>query len=94
MQEGTNLTQIEVVVLEEASFLFLEKSRCPLINLVKDNIFKPVNQPPGCHYDKSYSSKPHYPTTQTQKITHIESLCNYPLGITTIVQLSPYKYNV
>jgi hypothetical protein len=39
VQEGTNLTQIEVVVLEEVSFLLLEKRRCPFINLVGDDIF-------------------------------------------------------
>jgi hypothetical protein len=41
------------------------------------------------HYEKSHPSKPHYPTTKTQKITHIQLLYNYPLSITTIVQLSP-----
>jgi hypothetical protein len=45
-------------------------------------------------YEKSCLLKPHYPATKTQKTTHIQLLCNYPLGITTIVQLSPYKYNV
>ncbi len=33
--------------------------------------------------------KPHYPTTKTQKITHIQLLCNYLLGIKTNVQLYP-----
>jgi hypothetical protein len=32
VQVGTNLIQIEVVALEEASFLLLKKPRCPLIN--------------------------------------------------------------
>jgi hypothetical protein len=31
-QSGTNFTQIEMVALEEASFLLLEKPRCPLVN--------------------------------------------------------------
>ncbi len=38
MQEGTNLIQIEVVALEEAGFLLLEKPRCPLVNPVGDDI--------------------------------------------------------
>ncbi len=28
------------------------------------------------------------------KKTHIQLLCNFPLGITTIMQLSPLKYGV
>jgi hypothetical protein len=39
------------------------------------------------HYEKLHPSKPHYPATKTQKTIHIQLLCNYPLGITTIVQL-------
>jgi hypothetical protein len=46
------------------------------------------------HYEKSHSLKPHYPTTKTKKKTHIQLLYNSPLGITTIVQLSFYKYIV
>ncbi len=46
------------------------------------------------HYEKLCSSKSHYPIIKTQKITHIQVLCNYLLGITTSVQLSPYKYGV
>jgi hypothetical protein len=42
VQEGTNLTQIEVVVLEEVSFLLLEKLRCPFVNLVGEDIFAHV----------------------------------------------------
>jgi hypothetical protein len=48
VQKGTNLTQIEVVALKEVGFLFLEKPRCPFINLVGDNIFALVKQPPRC----------------------------------------------
>ncbi len=33
-------------------------------------------------------AKPHYLATKTQKTTHIQLLCNYFLGITTIVQLT------
>jgi hypothetical protein len=41
------------------------------------------------HYEKLHPSKPHYPIIKIQKTTHIQLLCNYPLGITTSVQLSP-----
>jgi hypothetical protein len=37
------------------------------------------------HYEKSCSSKPHYSITKVQITTHIQLLCNYPLGITTIL---------
>jgi hypothetical protein len=40
------------------------------------------------HYEKLRLPKPHYPTTKSQKTTHIQLLCNYLMGITTIVQLS------
>jgi hypothetical protein len=36
-QKGTNLIQIEVVALEEASFLLLEKPKCPFVNPIGDN---------------------------------------------------------
>jgi hypothetical protein len=45
MQEGTNLTQIEVVALKEAGFLLSEKPRCPFVNPIGDNIYAPMNQP-------------------------------------------------
>jgi len=48
MQEGTNLIQIEVVALEEASFLLSKKPKCPFINLVGDDIFAPLKQPLRC----------------------------------------------
>jgi hypothetical protein len=38
MQEGTNLIQIEVLVLEEVGFLLSRKPRCPFINLIGDDI--------------------------------------------------------
>jgi hypothetical protein len=41
------------------------------------------------HYDKLCPLKPHYLITKTQKMIHIQLYCNYPLGITTNVQLSP-----
>jgi hypothetical protein len=46
------------------------------------------------HCEKSRLPKPHYPAIKIQKTTHIQLLCNYPLDITTIVQLSPLKYGV
>jgi hypothetical protein len=44
----TILIQIEMVALEEASFLLSEKPKCPLINPIADDISTPVNQPPRC----------------------------------------------
>jgi hypothetical protein len=41
------------------------------------------------HYKNLCSSKPHYRITKIQKKIHIQLLCNYPLGITTTMQLSP-----
>ncbi len=35
------------------------------------------------------STKSHYLATKTQKSICIQLLCNYPLGITTTVQISP-----
>ncbi len=43
----------------------------------------------GYHYEKLHLLKPHYPITKTQKTTHIQLFYNYPLGITTTMQLSP-----
>ncbi len=43
VQVGTNLSQIEVVALEEVGFLLSEKPRCPFVNWVRDNNFAPVN---------------------------------------------------
>jgi hypothetical protein len=48
VQEGTNLIQIEVLALEEFGFLLLRKPRCPFINLVGDDIYALVKQPPKC----------------------------------------------
>ncbi len=46
---------------------------------------KPIMEPQGNtipttqkHYEKLHFSKPYYPTTKTQKTTHIQLLCNYP----------------
>ncbi len=43
MQARTNLSQIEVVALEEGGFLLLEKPRCPFVNQVGDDNFTPMN---------------------------------------------------
>jgi hypothetical protein len=40
------------------------------------------------HYEKLRSSKLDDHATKTQKTTQIQLLCNYPMGITNIVQLS------
>jgi hypothetical protein len=48
VQAGINLIQIEVVALEEVSFLLLKKPRCLHVNLVGDDNFAPVNQPSAC----------------------------------------------
>jgi hypothetical protein len=40
------------------------------------------------HYEKLHMSKSYYYATRVQKTTHMQLLCNYPLGITTTMQLS------
>jgi hypothetical protein len=46
------------------------------------------------HYENLHLLKPHNLATKVQKIIYIQLLCNYPLGITTIVQLSLWKNEV
>jgi hypothetical protein len=46
------------------------------------------------HYEKLHPPKPHCIATKTQKSIRIQILCNYLLGITTTMQISPYKYGV
>ncbi len=41
------------------------------------------------HYEKLHPLKPHCPIIEAQKTIHIQLLCNYPLGITITMQLSP-----
>jgi hypothetical protein len=61
----------------------------------KNFIWSKINNLTTIHYEKSRSWKPHYlatiiqKTIWTKKTTCIQLLCNYPLGITTIVRLSP-----
>jgi hypothetical protein len=40
---NTDITQIEVVALEEASFLLSKKPRYPFVNYVGDNKSAPLN---------------------------------------------------
>ncbi len=40
------------------------------------------------------STKTTLPCKENSKKTHIQLLCNYPLGFTTTMQLSPKKYDV
>jgi hypothetical protein len=53
MQERIDLTQIEVVALEEASFLLLKKPICPFVNPIGDDIFALMKQPPECAFQNS-----------------------------------------
>jgi hypothetical protein len=48
VQARTNVTQIEVMALEEASFLLFENPKCPLVDQVGDNNSTPINQPFAC----------------------------------------------
>jgi len=52
----TNLTQIEMVALEEVDFLLLEKPRYSLVNKVGDNIFAFINQPSACALQNLFSN--------------------------------------
>ncbi len=49
------LTQIEMVALEEAGFLLLEKLRYSLVNKVGDDIFAFINQPSACALQNLFS---------------------------------------
>jgi hypothetical protein len=53
------------------------------------NVWNICKKNPISLWEIMFLSKPHYLVTKTQKIICIQLLCNYPLGITTIVQLSP-----
>jgi hypothetical protein len=44
------------------------------------------------HYEKLCPSKPHCFAIKIQKTTRIQLLCNYPFGITHIMQLFLWKY--
>jgi hypothetical protein len=59
-----------------------------IVNEVLKSLHDLEMGPLGGHYEKSCLSKSHYPSTKIQKTNHIQLLCNYPLGVTTIVQLS------
>jgi hypothetical protein len=44
------------------------------------------------HYERLCPSKPCCFATRVWDITHIQLLCNYPFGITNIMQPFPWKY--
>jgi len=45
------------------------------------------------HFEKLCLLKPHYHATKVRKMICIQLLCKYPLGSTTIVQVSFTDYN-
>ncbi len=53
VQKRIDLTQIEVVALEESSFLLSKKPICPFVNPIGDDIFALVKQPPECAFRNS-----------------------------------------
>ncbi len=55
VQVRTNFIQIKVLALEEAKILLLEKLRCPFINQIGDDRFKPLNQPFTCYPSNLFS---------------------------------------
>jgi hypothetical protein len=69
---------------------------CDIISYVENlwPIYVGLSLKPYFHYVKLRPPKPHYHVLKTQKTYCIQLLCNYPLGITTIVQLSLYKYGI
>jgi hypothetical protein len=71
--------------------LLIQRSNVTMIETRRHNWFM-WHQ--NLHYEKLHPLKPHCFTTTTQKTTHIQVLCNYPLNITTTMQLSPLKYYV
>jgi hypothetical protein len=66
-----------------------------LITIKMSWMFASIMQPKTPHLSTQVTlweivfTETHYFATKTQKTTHIQLLCNYPLGITTIIQLSP-----
>jgi hypothetical protein len=60
-QEGLNLTQIEVVALEEAGFLLSKKPRCPFVNPIGDDIFTFVKQLLKCALRNLFRDYTFYP---------------------------------
>ncbi len=45
VQEKTNLTQYEVMALEETSFILFKKLKCHPRNLFDDDAWIPINKP-------------------------------------------------
>ncbi len=58
VQVETNVNQIEVVALEDASFLLSKKPRCPLGNQVGDDNSTSVNEPFTCALQIFFSNNP------------------------------------
>jgi hypothetical protein len=85
----TLLHQLQCIVGDLDQTLDINNNLTPLIKCVVMQIERYFIACYNYHYEKSHLSKPHYPTTKTQKTTHIQLLYNYPLGITTTMQLSP-----
>jgi hypothetical protein len=48
VQARINITQIEMVALEEVGFLLLKKPIYPFVNYVGDKKFAPLNYPSAC----------------------------------------------
>jgi hypothetical protein len=55
-------------------------------NVLRKSTFSCPSWP---HYEKLHPPKPHFLVIRTQKTICIQLLCNCPLDITTIMQLSP-----
>jgi hypothetical protein len=82
LQVRTNLSQIEVVALEEVGLLLSEKPKCPIVNKVEDNNSAPMNQPNACALYNLFGDGPyahvykpldlnHWPKTRNgKKICH------------------------
>jgi saccharopine dehydrogenase-like NADP-dependent oxidoreductase len=66
-----------------------QQNKPTTINKIVKTIKKMKKKHELFHHEELRSLKPHCPTTKTQKTIHIQLLCNYLLGITTSVQLSP-----
>jgi hypothetical protein len=60
-KEGLYLTQIKVVALEEAGFLLLEKTRCPFVNPIGDDMSTLVKQLLECAPRNLFGNGTFYP---------------------------------
>jgi hypothetical protein len=82
VQVGTNLTQIEVVALEEVGFLLLKKPRCPFVNQVGDDITTPTNHPFACAlwnlFDNGTSTHVYKPLDAWPKSKNGKKIIHFP----------------